>query len=225
MPNYQNSKIYKLYDITTNEQYIGSTTQKLCLRLGGHVADYKKYLNGKHNNITSFKIIEGGNYRIELIEAFPCNNKEELHQREGHFIRTLDCVNKMIAGRTCRQYYKDNRENLLEQKKDYYINNKDEKLEYNKKYYEKNKDYLIQQVSDYRIKNLNRIKEHQKQFREQNKDKIRKNKKQYYENNKERIKEKAKQKIQCECGLILRKSDLSAHKRSKKHIQYIESLQ
>jgi hypothetical protein len=38
--------------------------------------------------------------RIELIEEFPCENKMELNKREGHYIRTLDCVNKVIPGRT-----------------------------------------------------------------------------------------------------------------------------
>jgi hypothetical protein len=35
--------------------------------------------------------------RIELIEEFPCENKMELNKREGHYIRTLECVNKRIA--------------------------------------------------------------------------------------------------------------------------------
>ena len=48
MPNYQNSKIYKLTSPHTNKIYIGSTTQKyLSDRKSGHIRDYKNYGNGK----------------------------------------------------------------------------------------------------------------------------------------------------------------------------------
>ena len=36
--------------------------------------------------------------------------------------------------------------------------------------------------------------------------------------------EKASQKIECECGSIIRRSDISTHKKSQKHQKYINSL-
>jgi len=128
MPNYQNSKIYKLYDLETNEKYIGSTTQKLSVRLSGHVRSYKDVLNGKKKYVSSFKIIEKGNYRIELIENYPCENKEELRKREGYYIRNCDCVNKLIAGRMKKEinisYYQNNKEFFKNYYQNYYQRNK-----------------------------------------------------------------------------------------------------
>lgn len=47
--------------------------------------------------------------------------------------------------------------------------------------------------------------------------------KQYRINNKQTISEKAKIKIECECGSVVRKSDISDHRKTKKHQNYINS--
>ena len=39
-----------------------------------------------------------------LIENFPCNTKDELKSREGHFIKSMTCVNRCIAGQTQKEY-------------------------------------------------------------------------------------------------------------------------
>lgn len=61
-----------------------------------------------------------------------------------------------------------------------------------------------------------------------NKGEIYERKKAYNDNyrteNKIKINEKAKEKITCECGSIFRKSDLSKHLRTNKHITFIENL-
>ena len=38
------------------------------------------------------------NCKIELIENFPCNNREELHAREGYHIQQTECINKATPG-------------------------------------------------------------------------------------------------------------------------------
>ena len=48
---------------------------------------------------TSFKILENNNYYIELIELFECTCKDELCARESYYIKSLECVNKVIPGR------------------------------------------------------------------------------------------------------------------------------
>ena len=40
------------------------------------------------------------NFYIELIDNYPCNDIYELRAREGHFIRQVGPLNKLIAGRT-----------------------------------------------------------------------------------------------------------------------------
>jgi len=56
MPDYSNSKIYKIICNITGFVYIGSTLQTLIQRLQDHKRDYNSYLNKKHNYVSSFKI-------------------------------------------------------------------------------------------------------------------------------------------------------------------------
>jgi hypothetical protein len=174
MPDYQLSKVYQIVCLTTGEKYIGSTTQAtLALRLGGHCRGYKQWKNGKAYLITSYPIIERGNYQIELLELYPCNSKDELNAREGHYIRTNDCVNKIIIGRTDKEWREVNKGKIAEKAKVYYAENKDEILEQKKtyridhtnerkKYYELNKTKLCEYNKTYQDINRDKIKEKQK---------------------------------------------------------------
>ena len=131
MVNYSNGKIYKLECLTTGLIYIGSTTKEyLSQRLVQHRQDYDKYKRGTHNYMTSFKVIEGNNYRIELLETVDCNTKDELYAKEGHYIKTNNCVNKQIMGKTeedkqedKQKYYQDNKEIIKQNANARYHNN------------------------------------------------------------------------------------------------------
>jgi hypothetical protein len=97
--NYQNGKIYRIDCLTTGEVYIGSTCETTILkRLAGHLSAYNRYKFSKKNFVMSFQIIERNNYKISLIEHYPCNSKEELLLREGYYIRSIKCINKCIPG-------------------------------------------------------------------------------------------------------------------------------
>jgi hypothetical protein len=140
MSNYQNGKIYKIVDNTNGNIYIGSTYQTLQRRLSGHIKDFQRYLKDcKCYNISSFEILQNNNYSIELIELYPCNSKQELIKREGHYIKSLECVNKCVAGRTNAEYRIDNKDKILEYNKQYRIDNKDKISEVKKQYREENK--------------------------------------------------------------------------------------
>ena len=133
MPDYQNGKIYKLWSPEGDDIYIGSTTETLCRRKAGHKTSY-----GTGQNLTSKILFEKyTDVRIELIEEFPCDKKCKLIAREGHFIRTLDCVNKVVPGRTQQEY-----------KKEYYENNKEHKKEKSKLFYENNSDHIKEYRSE-----------------------------------------------------------------------------
>ena len=115
MVNYENGKIYKLVCNETGLIYIGSTAQKyLSIRLSGHKWDYKNYLKGKTNYITSFKVLENGNYDIILLENYSCNDKYELKARERLYIETNECVNKCIPNRTQIEYVESNKDYFIE---------------------------------------------------------------------------------------------------------------
>lgn len=66
MVNYEFAKVYKIIDNTNDNIYVGSTCEKtLALRLSKHVACYKHYCStGNSHYITSFKIIENGNFDL-----------------------------------------------------------------------------------------------------------------------------------------------------------------
>ena len=130
MPDYQNGKIYKLWSPEGDDIYIGSTTETLCRRKAGHRTSF--YAD---NNISSKVLFEKyTDVRIELIEECPCDKKCKLIAREGHYIRTLDCVNKYIPDRTKQEYLKDNKEHIKEQNKEYKENNKERIKEQMKQY-------------------------------------------------------------------------------------------
>jgi len=110
-------KIYKIKSPDTDKIYIGCTKSKLKRRLSEHKSRYKQYCNNKSHFYSSFEIIKYGNAEIELVEEV-CVDKDA-NVIEGNVIRKTDnCVNRTIAGRTKEQYYKDNRERILNYKKE-----------------------------------------------------------------------------------------------------------
>ena len=83
-----------------------------------------------------------------------------------------------------------------------------------KEYREENKD----KMKEYREQNKDKMKE----YREENKEKIDEHKKEYYEENKEKISEKRAEKVLCECGCLISKRNVSTHKKTNKHINFLK---
>jgi hypothetical protein len=135
MPNFANGKIYAIRSHQTEQIYVGSTTQTLAQRFAKH----RRILNTMSKEIIKFE-----DCYIELLENYPCADKNELNRREGHFIRTMNCVNKNIAGRTYAEYYVDNKEHRTEQAKYYYQNNKEQAKQRMKQYREEHKEQIKQ---------------------------------------------------------------------------------
>ena len=188
---YKNAKIYKIVDNTNGNIYIGSTCKKLCRRIAQHRANYKQYLNGKFSYITSFKILENGDYDIILIEEVKdCENKEQLRARERYYIENVECVNKRIEGRTAKEYYNDNKVVIAAKNKEHYEANKDTINAKHREYYDVNKDVFHEKQSIYRAEN------------------------------KDRINESKKIKYNCLCGSSVSKTNKAEHEKSEKHIQY-----
>lgn len=195
MPNYQNGKIYTLRSHQTDNIYIGSTIEKLSSRMAKHRCDYKRWKEGTMNYVTSFEILQYDDCYIELLEIYPCNCKMELEQREGKFIREMDCVNKLVAGRNKKEYNKENKVQIAGWKKEYYEKNKQKFVEYNKEYYKENKG---------------KLKEYNKE---------------YYKKNKEIKLKYNKEKITCPCGSVINRNSKSRHEKTKKHKKWVEQQQ
>jgi len=172
MPDYQKGKIYKIWSPSKNLVYYGSTTQTLAQRLAKHIGNYKYYTkdNTKTSYMTSFLILECEDYKIELIEECPCNNKEQLHKKEGEYIKNNECVNMVVAGRGKKERaiidYQKNKEKYIERATKRYEENKEAKKEYDKS--EARQEYR----KKYRNANADKIKEYQKQYRKELKDNL-----------------------------------------------------
>ena len=153
---FQNAKIYKIVDIGYNTCYIGSTCEELSLRMARHKANFKSFLSGDTRVIVrAFDIFnEYGveNCKIELIEYYKCDTKQELKRREGEHIRINECVNKCVAGRTRKEYYHDIKDKHSEFMKKYYKENQDKIKENCKEYYNQHQDTLKDKPKNYASK-------------------------------------------------------------------------
>lgn len=126
MNKFNNGYIYKIYnDIGT---YYGSSCNKyLCNRVGRHRADYRE-----NKGCYSRLLGDDKTWKYEIVEHYPCNNKSELNLREAFWIKNNICVNKIIPGRTKKEYYLDNKDRLDKLKKIYADNRKDITREYDR---------------------------------------------------------------------------------------------
>jgi hypothetical protein len=209
--DYNKGKVYLIEPIVEHDEseiYIGSTTEDyLSKRFNGHKRMYKSWLNGKTHNVRVFNLFNKygvDNCKIILLENVHANTKDELISRESFYIRKLKCINKIIPGRSIEEYYKTNKDVILNYKKEYYEANKDEILNKQKEYYEANKN-----------EKLNK----QKQYYKTNKDEILNYKKEYYQTNKNKI---LNQKVVCNiCNCNVIKINIKKHCKSKKHIKNI----
>jgi len=115
--DFKNAKIYKITNDYNDDVYVGSTCNTLVRRFSVHKCDARK-----HNDRALYKLINelgDSRFRIELIENYPCEDKYQLIQREGHFIRLFGTLNMKIAGRTDAEYHQDNKEKINEKNREY----------------------------------------------------------------------------------------------------------
>ena len=106
---YENGKIYAVKNDITDDIYIGSTIVPLCKRMVKHRCDAKMRPN---TTSLSRKMSEIGieHFYIELVEDYPCKNKEHLNKREGELIRELATINKRVEQRTPTEIAEQRRE-------------------------------------------------------------------------------------------------------------------
>lgn len=115
--------------------YYGSTIQTLNVRWNSHKKDYKRWKEGKGDNISTHEYYNKygiENFNIELVEELEFEKEGELEKREQYYIDTFDCVNirNAFTGLTKveykAEYYQKNKEKLAERKAEWYQKNKEE---------------------------------------------------------------------------------------------------
>jgi len=119
--------IYKIICNITGECYYGKSTMKENLRLNAH--------KSKSNVCQSKQIIKRGNYTFLIVED-NIEDLTELSNREYYYITNFECINMTIPFTTednrlhrhrkeAKQRYYDNKEIILQKKKEFYEANKE----------------------------------------------------------------------------------------------------
>jgi hypothetical protein len=227
MVNYQLGKIYKM-ESPSGKIYIGSTCEPtLARRLAKHKGNFIHWQNGGSSHYaTSFELFKEDleNTVIFLLEDFPCDNKDQLHAREGHYIKSSVCVNKTVAGRKKKEsdkiYADKNKEKIQKYRKKYYEQNKDRLCKVKHEYYEKNKEAINEKKKKWRDENKDTQFQYHKKYRENNIDLIKEKKKKYYEQNKEKLKVLGSVQHVCVCGVPFTQYNKSRHFKSRKHLAF-----
>ena len=198
MPDFTKAKIYKITNDFNNDVYIGSTCNILTKRFSHH----KAVISTEQHRPLYKLMAEIGfeRFRIELIENYPCKDKYELRQREGHYIREMGTLNICIAGRTnkewCAEFRKENKELIKEKGQEYYQQNKEIINQKHQNYFHEHAEERRKQKQEYRSK--------------------------LSDEKKEEIDKRKKEKIKCDCGCMVARSDIAKHKKTKKHIELMK---
>ena len=201
--SYDNGRIYCIRNSISDDIYIGSTTQSLSKRMQKHRSSMTSERDGNMLIYQKMRKIGKKHFYIELYENYPCENIEQLRKREGEIIRELKpTLNKRIEDRTLLEWKQDNKQKMQEYHRQYQIDHNEERKEYCKNWWDENKDDI----------NEKRREDYQ-------------NNKEYHKQKREEARESRKFKVECPCGSVVRKVDISTHKKSMKHQTYEQSLQ
>jgi hypothetical protein len=138
---YQKGKIYIIYNKYDRKlAYIGSTIDTLSSRMSKHRYVCKN--KTKTKNTILYNTVDGkwDDWTAEVYELYPCNSRRELNIREGEIIKELGTINKNIAGRTKKQWSKDNPNKNKEYCAKFRMKHPDKHKEYQKNWRLKNRN-------------------------------------------------------------------------------------
>jgi hypothetical protein len=148
MPDYKQGKIYMIIDVDGRIRYYGSTTLTLMERWWAHKSNFNTWKKGSGSSCAIYKYFDKhgiDNFRIELVEDYPCDNDEQLRMKEDEYIRENECVNEQRAYTTYeeklekyRQYHHADKARHNEISRQWYQDHKEHKHEYDKQYRKSN---------------------------------------------------------------------------------------
>jgi len=233
MPNYNNAVIYKLLkkdDFDNLNIYIGSTCN-FRNRKSRHKFNTCSEKSKNYNmNLYSYIRYNGGfdEWIMIQIENFKCNTKKELEAQERYWVELLKPkLNSRVPNRTLKECRINNIERYKKYQNFYCENNKEKIAERGKKWREANKEQIVEKKKDYYFHNKEKIAEKGREYRENNKEKLAEREKKYRENNKEENNKKKREygavKVNCECGCVVRRDNLTDHKKTQKHKKKLEN--
>jgi predicted GIY-YIG superfamily endonuclease len=213
MTDYSKTVIYKIQHLDKDE-----------LLYVGHTTNFTKRKNYHKNNSIEkttpvYKMMrENGGWEcftMIVLKDFPCASKTEACIEEDKVMRemkaSMNTIRSYVSSedrlelnkQKCKLYQQANTEQISKQRKEFRQANKELISERRKAYYQANKELINEKDKNKYQANREFILEQNKEYRQANKDKI---------------KEQKREPMECECGCIIRKSDLARHKKSKKHL-------
>ena len=144
----QNGKIYQILNIVNDEVYVGSTIQPLCKSMFERKSRCNKLCT--LNIYQAMRETGDDNLYIELIEAFPCNSNEELHAREGYYVRERGTLNKITSGRTPKEWVEEHKGRIANYQTQYKEEKQEPLNQYRKQYRKDNQEHIKEHLKDYR---------------------------------------------------------------------------
>jgi hypothetical protein len=194
MPDYSKGIVYAL--VADDKVYIGSTTQRIKKRIGGH----KKQAINPQKHGSSKEIVLNPTFTYVIVETCPCDSKGELLIRERYWIENYAIQNPGFTVVNLKVRLNPSREEIVELRKAYYEANKRTELERRKARYEANKRTEL---------------ERRKAYYEANKRTELELRKAWYEANKDKISQRRAERVSCDvCGKEVSRGNLTRHKKS-----------
>ena len=152
--DYSKTCIYKLVhfdDLNDENIYIGHTVN-MVQRRHRHKNACNNPKDHEHN-LPKYQFIRenGGwdNWEMILVEKYPCNSIDEAVARERYWKEQFKArLNTRVPGRTCAEWYQDNKERLKKKQKDYHYQNKEYRNENSIRKYHENKEEIKKYVRE-----------------------------------------------------------------------------
>ena len=200
-------------DYDNDNVYIGSTTdfyhRKVC-----HKSSCTNKNQRNHNTYLYQYIRENGGWEMfdcDILET--CDADEEWRkQREQEYITAfkpkLNCINA---------YGEDK-----ERRKLYLETNYEHKKAYSRKYHQENREEILKKQKGYREEHKEEVNNKVREYYEKNKEECNRKSREYREIHKEEISKQRREVIECECGKNSTRGNLSAHRKSKHHQEYLK---
>ena len=200
--DYSKTVIYKLVhkDDTDNKNvYVGSTTD-FRKRKNAHKTVCNNPNSSCYNDPKYQFIRDNGGWNEWImieIEKYPCNDKREAEARERYWIEYYKApLNMCIPTRNMKEWRETNKEDI-----------KQKKIEY----YQKNKEWINEKTRN-----------NSKLYYQKNKTEVNKKSAENYFENRERVLKYRCFKIECECGMMVSRSNISCHRKKMKHLALME---
>lgn len=203
-------RIYKVQHLDSSLCYIGSTCNTVRDRWRLHKNAFSRWVKDKGNQkpASLYPFLEQygiDRFQMLLIKEYQIVDKKHLFVYEQLAInRTKSCCNQnaalqLVGSRCMANHYAREHRQL----------NKQAISNINRKYRQANKQVISEKGQEYRQANRQVINEKNRE---------------YYQANKQSKYAKASIKVKCECGTMIRKRELSRHKKSTKHVNLLAAL-